>query len=138
MFNRELSFHKTQPARDHADSGLDSVRTGSENDSPFAVTENDDEVALRTEVPGLSGGEVSVRCENGVLHVSGGKVGVNEKRVGHFRSRENWAEIFSRSLELGSRAGWSDADASLEDGVLTVRLRKSAAAGNAKIEIPVH
>jgi HSP20 family molecular chaperone IbpA len=134
MLNRELSFHKTRPARDSSDSRP----AWSENDPAFAVVENDDEVAIRTELPGLSGREVSVRCENGVLHVSGGKIGMNEKKIGHFRSRENWAEIFSRSLELGNRRGWSHARASLEDGVLTVRLRKSATPGDPRIEIPVH
>lgn len=135
MFNRELSFHKTQPARNPSS---DSSRTWTEYESPFAVVENDDEVAIRTDLPGLSGGEVSVRCENGVLHVSGGKVGVNEKRVGHFRSRENWAELLSRSLELGKHMDWSHADASLRDGVLTVKLRKTASATSPRMEIPVH
>jgi HSP20 family protein len=135
MLNRELSFHKTQPARSHSNFR----RTWPENDPAFAVVENDDEVAIRTELPGVSSEEVSVRCENGILHVSGGKAGVNpERRIGRFRFRENWAELFSRSLELGNRLDWSHARASLKDGVLTVRLRKSATAGDPRIEIPVH
>jgi HSP20 family protein len=105
----------------------------------FAVVEDEHEVDVFADLPGLSGGEVSVRCENGVLYISGGKVGVTEEKVaGHFRSRENWAELFSRSLELGDHMDWNHADASLKDGVLTVRLPKSAISARPRIEIPVH
>jgi HSP20 family protein len=105
----------------------------------FAVFEDEHEVDVFADLPGLSGAEVSVRCEEGVLYISGGKVDMNEKRVaGHFRFRENWAEIFSHSLELGDHMDWSRADASLKDGVLTVRLPKSAVSASPRIEIPVH
>jgi HSP20 family protein len=105
----------------------------------FAVTEDDREIAIRAELPGLSDQEVSVRCEDGVLYISGGKSGeIEEKVAGRLQSRESWAELFSRSLDLGNRMDWSRADASLRDGVLTVRLPKSAVAASPRIEIPIH
>lgn len=103
----------------------------------LAVVEDDHEVDVFAELSGLPDMQVSVRCEDGVLYISGGKVGVNEDAAGRFHSRENWAELFSHSVELGDHMDWGHADASFEDSVLIVRLPKSASASAPRIEIPV-
>jgi HSP20 family protein len=123
MPNRASTFHLAQPP----------------HHPPFDVIEDDKVVEVRAELPGLSDTEVSVRCEDGVLYISGGKTGVKEEKVaGHFRSRENWADLFSHSVELGKRMDWSHADAFFKDGVLTVKVLKSATDARPKSEIPIH
>jgi HSP20 family protein len=105
---------------------------------PFAVVENDREVAIRAELPGLSETDLSVRCEEGVLYISGGKTGENTEKVGgRVRSHASWARLFTRSLALGDRLDWNHANASFKDGVLTVRLSKSTTVTRSRIEIPI-
>jgi HSP20 family protein len=97
------------------------------------VSENDKEVSVRAELPGMADKDVSVTCEDGVLYISGQKSGEHEQKEGeNVRYRESWTGSFSRSLYLGNTVDWNKADASFKDGVLTVKLPKSPAGESRK------
>ena len=102
------------------------------------VEETGEELLLTAELPGLTGSDVSVELENNVLTVQG------EKSEGHKESEDSRYHVwerrygsFQRSLVLPRTVQADQISADFEDGVLTVRMPKSADAKGRRIEIGV-
>ena len=124
------------------DSTLSSVmsngmRNGMEWIPPMDVEERDDEITLALEVPGVSQENVQVSVENGVLTISGEKKSarenVDETRDPRFVERRFGR--FERVLSLPQSVDAEKITASYENGVLTLKLPKSAESRRRKIQI---
>ena len=88
------------------------------------VVENDKEVSLRLDLPGLKPEDVNVSIDDHVLTISG-QIGDTIEREGdryHYRERRTGS--FQRSLRLPSTVDTENVEASFENGVLTVTLPK--------------
>lgn len=103
------------------------------------VFENDAEIRVRAELPGLTEKDVEVCIEDGKLVLRGEKKleKVEEKEDGHYRRVESRYGSFYRSLPLPGDITEKDIDARIKDGVLEVRLPKPEKAQPKHVKVKV-
>lgn len=101
------------------------------------IQEDEKEIAIVAELPGLKPEEVEVTCENGVLNIRGEK---SEERKENDQNRryhlvERSYGAFSRSFQLPQGLDESKIEASFDNGVLTVHVPKAALPQPKRIQI---
>jgi len=94
------------------------------------VTEDENAIVLFVELPGVKLEDVGVHVENDLLTLSG-----ERKIEGEPSRRERWQGAFARTFRLPRTVDVARIDASLKDGVLTLRLPKREELRARKIEI---
>lgn len=104
---------------------------------PVDIQEDEKEIAIVAELPGLKPEQVEVTCENGVLIIRGEK---SEERKESDQSRryhviERTYGDFSRSFQLPQGLDESKIEATFDHGLLTVRVPKAALPQPKKIQI---
>lgn len=96
------------------------------------IYENENEILLFADMPGVHKDDVTVNIENGKLAISG------VRRLDH-HGVSNWEEFvdveYVRSFSIPQTINVEDVEAKLKDGVLTLHLPKSEAAKPRLIEI---
>jgi HSP20 family protein len=99
------------------------------------VEEEKDAIVVRAELPGLKAEDVKIDLDKNVLTLSG------ERRLDKAREKEGFRRIerrygsFARSFALPETVDGDNIDASLTDGVLTVRIPKRPNAVPRKIAV---
>jgi HSP20 family protein len=88
------------------------------------LAENDKEVNVRVEVPGMSPDELNVSYSEGILSVSGEKREKKEEKTGTVSFQESRFSSFKRDIPLGENLKWEDSKASYRNGVLNVSIPK--------------
>jgi HSP20 family protein len=110
---------------------------GRDVESTFAgmsVIEHEDRWTVAVDVPGLAEGDVNITVQDGLLVIEGERqLPVPENARAVFNDRS--AGKFRRSLRLREGVDVNSIDASLQLGVLTLTLQKTAEAGAKKIAI---
>jgi HSP20 family protein len=101
------------------------------------LVERDDEFVLRADLPGLSENDVSVELEDNVLTISGERKSEHEERNEGFYRVERATGSFVRRLTLPEGIDPSAIKASVERGVLEVRIPKPEERKPHKVEITV-
>ncbi len=102
-------------------------RTGAWHPS-VDVSESDKEVCIRTELPGIDPKDVVVKVSGNMLTISGSKKeSVEEKREDYYLSERRFGS-FERTIELPRSADLEHIEAEQRHGVLTVHVKKTAAA----------
>ena len=96
------------------------------------VYEDADAIFVQAELPGLRLEDITVNVENDVLTLSGERR--SEREDGH-HVRERWVGAFARSFKLPRTIDVERIDATLKDGVLTVKLPKRESIKPRKIEV---
>ena len=113
------------------------VRNGMEWVPPMDVDEQDDAITLAVELPGVKQEDVLVSVENGVLTIAGEKkfsrATDHDRNGGRFIERHYGR--FERALSLPQSVDVEKITASYDNGVLTLKLPKSAESRRRKIEI---
>src|SRR4051812_8591310 len=100
------------------------------------VREDNTEIVLEIELPGIKPSDVEVTAENGVLTIRGEKQGAStEGNEGRYHVVERTYGSFTRSFQLPSAVDERSIEADFEDGLLSVRIPKAALAQPRKIEI---
>jgi len=90
------------------------------------VIDEETQVTIQAEVPGLSKDQVSVELEDGVLRIKGEKrEDVNDKSKKYVH-RELKHSSFCRSFSVGNNIDKDSVDAKFENGILNVTLKKIA------------
>ena len=103
----------------------------------IGVTETKDEVILTAELPGISEKDVNIELEKNVLVISGEKT-VERKEGeegGDYHLLERASGSFRRSFTLPWTVAGSEATATLDNGVLDIRLPKTPDAAGHRIKI---
>ena len=100
------------------------------------VIEEENEIRVVCELPGMKTEEVDLSLENNVLTISGEKSEKDEHGSGdtYHLSERRWGR-FSRSFVLPREVDQERIEASFQNGVLTVTIPKSEKARRRKIEI---
>jgi HSP20 family protein len=99
------------------------------------VIERDDAFLLKAEVPGMSPDQIDLQVEDEVLTLRGEqKSEHNEERKGYRRIERSYGS-FARSFTLPRGTNVDAIEASVENGVLTVRIPKVQAATARKLQI---
>lgn len=116
----------------------DEVGTGMSMWSPAVdILERDVEYEVRMELPGVRKDDVKITIENNVLTIRGEKKQEsNEEEKGYRRVERSYGS-FQRSFTLPTSVRPEKIDATVADGVLTVRLPKAEEARPKEIEVKV-
>ncbi|TWU47489.1 18 kDa heat shock protein [Rubripirellula tenax] len=116
---------------------LDSAGTESGlTNYPVDVTEDDDQITIEAELPGFSSNEIDVNMEDGVLTIKAERADSadgNGKLKRHLHERR--LTRFERAFSLPRTVDGSEVLANLDQGVLTLKLKKSEASKPRKISI---
>jgi len=98
------------------------------------VKESDDHVTITAELPGLNEKDVELSVHDGVLTLRG------EKKSAHQDKDRGWSERyygrFERAIALPDGADEAKCEADFRDGLLTIRMPKSAESSRGR-RIPI-
>lgn len=96
------------------------------------IYENQDEILLHADMPGVGKDDIAINVDNGTLTISG----VRRLETKGAAAWEEFGDVeFARSFAVPQAIDVSKVNAELKDGVLRLHLPKSEAAKPKKIEI---
>lgn len=96
------------------------------------IYENDDEILLHAEMPGVKKDDIAVNIDNGNLTLSG----VRSLDLGGAADWEEFSDVqYQRSFSVPQTIAVDKVKAELKDGILSLHLPKSEAAKPRQIEI---
>lgn len=101
------------------------------------ILENSDHVELRFDLPGVNPENVNIQVENGVLSVDTEFNTDETHENAHYAYRERFQGAYRRSVQLPDTLMAAQAEASFNNGVLTVRIPKKPEAKPVKIQVNV-
>jgi HSP20 family protein len=101
---------------------------------PMEMKANQDEYTLTALLPGLTAEEIDIQFNNGTLSIEGEYHDVREENVEYLFS-EMPAGKFSRSIEINEPVVSEKIEASMKDGVLSIRIPKAEEAKPKTIRI---
>ncbi len=101
------------------------------------ISEDDKEVRITAELPGVDETDVEVLLADQVLTIRGEKKAAREKKEKNHHLVERTYGSFERSIHIGSEVDEKRIKASFDKGVLTVTLPKTAKAKEKYRRIPI-
>ena len=111
------------------------------NSTSFApavdVYEDEHNVTLKIEVPGIDEKDIDVRIENNTLTVHGERKFEKEEKEENFRRVERQYGSFTRSFTLPNTVDSEKVSANYDKGVLKITLAKKAEAKPKQIKVSV-
>jgi HSP20 family protein len=99
------------------------------------LTESDDDVTVRVELPGVDPNDVRIEVTGNLLTVSGEKSETSEQKRGAYHWTERQFGGFSRSVQLPAKVNPDKVEATSKDGVLTITLAKDSQAKPRRITV---
>jgi len=104
---------------------------------PVDIYEDEHNITLKMEVPGIDEEDIDVRIENNTLTIRGERRFEKEEKEENFRRVERQYGSFTRSFTLPSSVETENIQASYDKGVLEIRLTKKAEAKPKQIKVKV-
>jgi HSP20 family protein len=101
------------------------------------VYEDEHNVTLKFEVPGIEEKDIDVRIENNTLTVHGERKFEKEEKEENFRRVERQYGSFTRSFSLPNTVDTEGVQANYDKGVLKIKLAKKAEAKPKQIKVNV-
>jgi HSP20 family protein len=101
------------------------------------IYEDEHNITLKIEVPGIDEKDIDVRIENNTLTVHGERKIEKEEKEENFRRVERQYGSFTRSFTLPSSVDPGQVSAHYDNGVLKVKLAKRAEAKPKQIKVNV-
>jgi HSP20 family protein len=92
------------------------------------VTEEDKEVRISAELPGMDEKDIDVTVRNNILTIQGEKKQEQEEKQKGFYRKESSYGTFRRVIDLPAEVDESKAEAEFKKGILRIRLPKTAEA----------
>jgi HSP20 family protein len=99
------------------------------------LTETDDSVVLRADLPGMSEDDVEIEVKDRVLTISGERKSEHEEKREGFHRVERSFGRFSRALNLPDGVDPEQVKANFENGVLEVRVPKPEETKATRVQI---
>lgn len=91
---------------------------------PVDISEDDHNIILKAEIPGIKVEDLNITLENNVLTVSGERKFSDEENKENFHRIERRYGKFARSFTLPAGVDSANVNANFADGILTVTLPK--------------
>ena len=104
---------------------------------PVDVYEDEHNVTLKIEVPGIDEKDLDIRIENNTLTVHGERKFEKEEKEENFRRVERQYGSFTRTFTLPTTVDANQVQANYEKGVLKINLAKKAEAKPKQIKVTV-
>ncbi len=101
------------------------------------IYEDEHNITLKVEVPGIDEKDIDVRLENNTLTIRGERKFEKEEKEENYRRVERQYGSFSRSFTLPNVVDTENVQASYDKGVLEIRLAKKAEAKPKQIKVNV-
>ena len=117
--------------------GSDEALTTSNFAPPVDVYEDEHNIALKIEVPGIDEKDINVSIENNTLTVRGERRFEKDEKEENFQRVERMYGSFTRSFTLPNTVDPEQVTAHYEKGVLKIRLSKRAEAKPKQIKVSV-
>jgi HSP20 family protein len=99
------------------------------------VYEENDQLFIEAQLPGMKPDDLDINVEQGVLTISGQTVSEEERKERNYLVREHRTGRFSRSMRLPATYNTENCKASFEHGVLKLTFPKSEAAKPRRIQV---
>ena len=99
------------------------------------VYEENDQLIVEAQLPGLKAEDLDINVEQGVLTISGQTAVQEERKERNYLVREHRTGRFSRSMRLPATYDSDGCTANFEDGVLRLVFPKSESAKPRRIQI---
>src|SRR5919197_4606959 len=104
---------------------------------PVDVYEDEHNVTLKIEVPGIDEKDIDVRIENNTLTVHGERKFEKEEKEENFRRVERQYGSFTRSFTLPNSVDAENVSANYDKGILKISLPKKAEAKPKQIKVNI-
>ena len=104
---------------------------------PVDVYEDEHQLVLKLEVPGVKQEDLDVRVENQTLTVKGERKFEKDEKEENFHRIERRYGSFTRTFTLPQTVDVTEPKATYEHGVLTIRLQKREAAKPKQVKVQV-
>jgi HSP20 family protein len=104
---------------------------------PVDIYEDEHNIILKIEVPGIDEKDIDVRIQNNTLTVQGDRKIEKEEKEENFRRVERQYGSFTRSFTLPSSVDPGQVSARCDKGVLKISLAKKAEAKPTQIKVSV-
>ncbi len=104
---------------------------------PVDVYEDEHNITLKIEVPGIDEKDIDVRIENNTLTVHGERKFENEEKEENYRRVERQYGSFTRTFTLPNTVEQESVQADYDKGVLKIKLAKKAEAKPKQIKVNV-
>ncbi len=104
---------------------------------PVDVYEDEHNITLKIEVPGIDEKDIDVRIENNTLTVHGERKFENEEKEENYRRVERQYGSFTRTFSLPNTVNHDNVQADYDKGVLKIKLAKKAEAKPKQIKVNV-
>jgi|SRR5437899_8443145 len=102
---------------------------------PVDIYEDEHNITLKLEVPGISENDIDVRVQDHTLVVRGERKLENEENKENFHRIERVYGSFQRSFMLPQTVDTNNVNAEYNNGVLTIRLAKRAEAKPKQVKV---
>lgn len=99
------------------------------------VRDEKDHYIVEADLPGLTEKDIEVKVENDILTIQSNKTEKREEKKNGYLIRERKASSFIRSFVLPNDVNREQIEASMKNGVLTIKLSKNPEAKPKMIEI---
>jgi HSP20 family protein len=123
--------------RDSFSEGREEALTNSSFAPAVDVYEDEHNIALKIEVPGIDEKDIDVRIENRTLTVHGERKFEKNEKEENFRRVERQYGSFTRSFTLPATVDAEQVSANYDKGILKISLAKKAEAKPKQIKINV-
>jgi HSP20 family protein len=117
--------------------GPDEALTTTSYAPPVDIYEDEHNITLKLEVPGIDEKDIDVRIENTTLTVHGERKIEKEEKEENFRRVERQYGEFTRSFTLPSSVDLGQVSAHYDKGVLKINLAKKAEAKPKQIRVNI-
>ena len=119
------------------EAGRDDSLTASSFSPAVDVYEDEHNITLKIEVPGIDEKDIDVRIENNTLVVHGERKIEKEEKEENYRRVERQYGGFTRTFTLPNTVETDNVSASYDKGVLKIKLAKKAEAKPKQIKVSV-
>ena len=102
---------------------------------PFDISETENEIIVKAEIPGMKVEEIDISLTDGLLTIKGERKMEREDKQENYHRIERQFGTFFRTLNLGLKVKADGIDAGYKDGILTVTLPKAEEEKPKKIEV---
>lgn len=133
----ESMFDRYARGMDWSKEGREFMPTGDWSPQ-IDISETDKEFIIKAEIPDVKKDDVKIDVDNGVLTIHGKREQEKEEKGEKFHRVERYYGSFVRSFSLPENVDENKIDASFKDGMLNLRLKKTAETKHKKIEVKVH
>jgi len=101
------------------------------------IVEQENEIIVSAELPGMKKEDVKITFEKNVLTISGERKPVELSEKAKVLLKETQSESFDRSVRLGYEIDSTKISAEMSNGILTITLPKAEEAKPKQIEVKV-